>query len=108
MSTLVEFLIARISEDEAIAGMVEGGWPYRWELSTSNRRISFGHEVGPRGSVEASPARVLAECEAKRYLIDLYSASLAGNRPLAVLTELLIRFAAPYADHPDYVDEWRP
>ena len=45
------------------------------------------------------PARVLAECEAKRQLIErVGNPDWAGFRILAL----------PYADHPDYQQEWKP
>jgi hypothetical protein len=64
------------------------------------------------------PDRVLAECEAKRALVellehqsrlieeaedtgDLDPNSLDPYRALGLL-------ALPYDDHPDYRDEWRP
>jgi hypothetical protein len=57
------------------------------------------------------PARVLAECEAKRQVVEdmsfywrEYPEGLAA-RELADRT--LTRLAVPYADHPDFREEWR-
>lgn len=44
------------------------------------------------------PTRVLAECAAKRRLVE---ASAGNEKVLRILAEA-------YADHPDYRDEWRP
>jgi hypothetical protein len=56
------------------------------------------------------PARVLAECEAKRRIVELVL-----DRPIrdhgdckceSCWTLRLV--ALPYADHPDYRAEWKP
>lgn len=91
--TLTEFLLARVAEDEVRSRVLRPGYP--------------------------SPARMLAECEAKRQIVELateqqkYDEERAagwdapydpawsyGGRTLAAL-------ALPYADHPDFRDEWR-
>jgi hypothetical protein len=63
------------------------------------------------------PSRVLAECEAKRQIIDyvhtingaLDVAYPTGERGRWVIEEKVLgRMAAVYADHPDYRQEWRP
>ncbi|MEU7010383.1 DUF6221 family protein [Streptomyces sp. NPDC046332] len=68
--------------------------------------------------------RVLAEVDAKRRIIDLHALEYR-ERPERVIgesdepfcaeclgegfpCETLRLFALPYADHPDYRDEWRP
>lgn len=54
------------------------------------------------------PARVLAECEVKRRIVELFPSPApvdswdeAGERVLEML-------ALPHADHPDYRSEWTP
>ena len=98
--TLTEFLLERITEDEA-----------------ESRVQTWGQPV-PRDCWE--PERVRAECEAKRQLVagfaerehvghpadvtaDYYHQGLtsAHDRTMRVL-------AAVYADHPDYLNDWRP
>lgn len=61
------------------------------------------------------PARVLAECEAKRLIVHRHHAphECPGNGPQTYYrTELgcpTVRdLALPYADHPDYDEAWRP
>lgn len=63
------------------------------------------------------PARVLAECEAKRRIVKeieaLRGQRLAppGSASLIMdysLDRALRHLALPYADHPDYDDAWRP
>ena len=113
MSDLAEFLLARIAEDERVAKVAD---------------IGVGHGVRPdelwtitnppRGEVCATPARVIAECEAKRRIVERLDAYLTENAETEPegLWELLddhawatlYNLAAPYADHPDYREEWKP
>lgn len=76
--TLVDFLYARIAEDEkdAIITWGEGDWPWKvW---------------------------ILRECEAKRRIVeDQASIYEAHNLVLQLL-------AQSYADYPDYRQEWTP
>ncbi len=92
--TLSEFLLARIAEDE------------------ENWRDWLREESpGPW-------AQLLAECEAKRHLVELFvSADTHAKRhldvPMLALTagayESALRvLSRPYADHPDFRPEWRP
>jgi hypothetical protein len=63
------------------------------------------------------PARVLAECEAKRQIVEdfqvlhrdyreTHSETTEARRFQAMVT--VARLASVYADHPDYREEWRP
>ena len=124
MTDLAEFLLARITEDEAIADRAE-------ELPGSHR----GHPAAtaplwtvsepPRGDVCATPGRIRAEDDAKRRIVELHrprnssrdryfccrecdvqygdSDSTTPN----VWCRTLKRLALPYADHPDYDEAWR-
>ena len=85
--TITEFLEARIAEDEARAS---SGWARlgdsRWETS------DYGQDF-------LTPSAVLAECAAKRALLDIdfqTSALFDNHRALAAI----------YKDHPDYRTEW--
>jgi hypothetical protein len=87
MSDLIEFLLARIEEDEENVH----SW---WHLQSV-----------------AVLDRALAECEAKRRMIAHYrSVDWNRDRPdgqddAAVFLRLM---ALPYANHPDYRSHWRP
>jgi len=116
---LVEFLLARITEDEAAAraafrtvdGRDVGGW--YWSnagdavfVDDSEQVVACGpwqqlmHQPSAHHIARWDPERVVAECAAKRRVIEL-----ARGRPgRAVLRHL----ALVYADHPDYRDDWRP
>jgi ribosomal 50S subunit-associated protein YjgA (DUF615 family) len=91
MTTLTEFLLARIAEDEEVARYSE------------------------------TRTRSMAECEAKRRIVDLAARMIrdANNattdkgrieRHLNVVsaTAILHALAALYAGHPDYDETWRP
>ena len=91
MSDLATFLLARIAEDEAEARE----WGSPWEENL------------------VQPARVLAECEAKRAIVEQAESAEAaiegewnishGENPGWLI---LAHLAAVYADHPDYRQEW--
>lgn len=105
MSTvnLTEFLLARIAEDMNVAVDCEVLVPlgYTW------RSISWMHGANREHGRRWAPERVLAECEAKRKTIDrLNDHAWVGS--YAVRDVLLSLLAAPYADHPDYRQEWAP
>jgi hypothetical protein len=109
--TLVDFLLARITEDEA--AVTEPNW---WTHGETPWKIE---DLGELTTILAvDPRRVLAECEAKRRIVDMhgpdhdcqmpsrYNQVLrhAGNgfRPCPTLRALAI----PYAGHPDCREEW--
>lgn len=143
--TLVEFLLARIDEDEAVARVEfshNEDWPDdmadfgEWAADHDAREAMFNQQ--PHGSdcgwrmgemwdpcSCGYPARVLAECEAKRRIVarhvpidyegpapdfqprqacricrDEYQ-----DEPLWQCLDLR-DMAAIYADHPDYQQEW--
>ena len=142
MTTLTDFLLARIAEDEAAAREAQE-WTYQQEaewwaegewwlegvcMSTIGSGHTGSHIVGYSYSDQTAehiarhdPARVLAECEAKRRIAEehvnegaLDGLSYCGtcedrrkhdaaNWPCVTIRAL----AAVYADHPDYREEWR-
>jgi hypothetical protein len=106
MTDLREFLRARVAEDEAVArGVIDG------------TTLDMAEEL-PIGCW--SERRVLAECEAKRAIIDLHPRCRPDSPDTHCVCECewsgcsegecqtLRALALPYADHPDYLDEWRP
>lgn len=84
---IIEFLEARISDDEARAGR---GWACigesRWELT------NYGQDI-------LTPAGILAECAAKRELVEVWSDEHGGHHVLRALATI-------YKDHPDYDEKW--
>lgn len=139
MSGLVEFLLARIAEDEAAAHAASpGGWRYGdvesvaggtlydetrtiaslvYEQPEDHDGTVVRHLLTPEADANGrhiarhDPARVLAECEAKRRIVKLawhhfgdedYAAGMEHAKE-----EALRILAAVHATHPDYRDEWR-
>jgi hypothetical protein len=99
--TLTGFLLARVAEDQIDADDFhsrdcESMWPTPFPCTCGY------------------PARVLAECEAKRRIVaaaKTFQIALAHKRGQfgelwRVESVLLGELAAVYSDHPDYREEW--
>ena len=114
MTTLTEFLLARIAEDEAPSRV-----RVRPEFVNRVVYLSTGYAEGSQRMLDGKvmteeewaaitepvppTARVLAECDAKRRIVEMAVDGYEYN-PNPTLRYL----AAVYADHPDYREEWRP
>ena len=123
--SLDEFLLARIAEDRRVA----------MEASGANGRVEWNADAigeGPAGPrsvehvVRHDPARVLADCSAKRRIVLAcrdarpetaflgthlpgrgdFPAPVHGQHQLAAVVLALL--ALPYAGHRHYRPEWRP
>lgn len=108
MSDVAEFLLARYDEDEAVARKAISASTREWVARSSQVVTDDLFEVA-KASVPTAlhmarhdPARVLADCEAHRGIVGL-----AKEQP-ETFAEALRWLAEPYADHPDYRQEWRP
>jgi hypothetical protein len=111
MSELTDFLLARITEDGAVARATSGQpWSAtvpRMVHADGGFRIksryvaSTDHDEDRAHIARWDPARVLAECEAKRRIVEFY----AGPHGLHYSLQFL---ALPYADHEAYREEWQP
>jgi hypothetical protein len=104
---LVDFLLARIAEDEAVAhGAV------RW--SEGATQWASDGEPDWQHIARWDPARVLAECESKRRIVaeltDMAEQDEMGYHDRAPLFALgvLRLLALPHASHPVYRAEWTP
>lgn len=94
--TLTQFLMDRISEEES-------AWYEGVMLPTTPRFSDISHHM-------------MAEAEAKRQIVKLaimagLDKALQGTQPAGreqALIEVLMLLATPYADHPDYREEWKP
>jgi Family of unknown function (DUF6221) len=123
---LDEFLLARIAEDKRIAVDAAAAAGQEPRGSGAQPPAATGPQPIAAHVARHGPARVLAECSARRRIVlacrdvrpDL---SFLGRRPpgmadfpltprgeheLAALTLALP--ALPYAEHHDYRAEWRP
>jgi hypothetical protein len=104
MSDLVEFLRARLDEDEQVARPSLGA--ERWSPEAINM-YAPGLGAGTLAHIARhDPARVLREVEAKRQLIAHLIEFMEGD--YAPWNEDALKIIAlPYADHPSYREEWR-
>lgn len=134
---IVEFVRARLDEDEAVAQAAEPS-PWRWADPgyAYGKGIKYGLLAGEGNLnrvvllaaasdawpskynaaqiVHWQPARALREVESKRLIVD----GLCTARGLVSLVAvygttdpeqwILRLLALPYADHPDYRQEWKP
>ena len=137
MDDLITWLRARLDEDEAAALAVrddrygdndgvgwkrwaidapdDGSWPRLSALGVDLAHSYADNVITPqRGEHIArwDPARVLAEVDAKRRMVDrLWDDSEGILRPgiaSGTARPVLELLALPYADHPDYREGWRP
>ncbi len=69
--------------------------------------IDGGSSLSPGDRVAYHPARVLAECEAKRRIVEAHGSQLDARGEVYWSPE--VRYLAQvYSDHPDYDEAWRP
>jgi hypothetical protein len=118
--TLTGFLLARIDEDYEVAW---GAEPSPWREGAWDGQSRGAREVlGRHGDVTAvcyyggtyghvlrfDPSRVIRDLAAKRRIVER-AADVGFGYPSHHLAQgILALLALPYADHPDYRDEWRP
>lgn len=121
--TITEFLLTRIAEDDAAARETMENVEYRcspeegWLVVRGNSCC----DCGAGGYVEYGPDRLLAECAAKRAIVDLHFecrwagvpsgcsicrtlSSIPDTYPCRTVRHL----AAVYDSHPDYDETWKP
>lgn len=110
--SITEFLLARIAEDEAVAVAAE---PHEEWISVG--KIEDGGMDTADGEHVArwSPARVMAECKAKRRIVDEHGDDggfcatchdYYEHDGIRHPCPTLLALAQPYADHPDYDPAW--
>ena len=104
MTDLAAWLLAAIAKDEADAREASGERLWRWSQHGDMVIADSGHMQ------RFTPARMLAECAAKRRII-------LRHRPTGGIgcecSEVwpcpnLLDLAQPYADRPGYRAEWKP
>lgn len=131
--TITEFLLARIADDEANAraaiaddGDSDEGFAGQYAKliqppsGVGLAQGGFGEAAARMIATYAVPRRVLAECEAKRRIVDtsermMLDADDAENQMsakermfAATCAHANLRaLASVYADHPDFAPEWR-
>jgi hypothetical protein len=110
VNDLADFLLARIDEESALASAADQDAQQLGPITDDLPAASEDHRVAHM--FRWSPARVLAECEARRRIVEDYLAQLDSHRAgwdARTPRDLAVRaLALPYADHADYRPEWRP
>jgi hypothetical protein len=128
MSDLTDFLLACITEDEAAAAHAAAeshGPAWEWDgnpvgsVGPPPMRMAADlySDVGAH-IARWDPARVLAECDAKRQIVDYARAcdTAADEQPdepfpggSSYATTVMLRLlAVPYSGHEDFRPEWKP
>jgi len=119
--TLVEFLEARVAEDELTAdAAIEGAADWHVLYAYRDIKDGDGDQVVLADSrypttgqathiARHSPARVLRQCDATRAIISEYLRLDAfGDLPGRLATESALRqLACVHADHADFDPAWR-
>lgn len=129
--TLVEFVTARLDEDERVAlAAAPGPWTANAEcdevLAVDGIHVADGFSLSGaqlRATVDHiarhDPASVLRDVAAKRMVVAAwasYDEATPYNERAALLVDgakramacAIFAFAKTYADHPDYDESWRP
>ena len=138
MSDLIEFLRARLNEDErAAVWAMQGPWRLHripadsaWQITGTSGTHSVAR-IPDSGQNEGTvrhialhdPARVLREVEAKRAIVERHQLGSWHSHVLDADVKTcracgtpdedwpcpdLRLLALPYSDHPDYREDWRP
>lgn len=138
---LASWLLEQIAEDERRAKAMATEYPTPWDVADRGwmaRVVADGphfhevirveqHQVSETAwltdviqHVETwNPDRVLAECDAKRKLVEFWSQAYTNPKDVAFTGPVwdrvranaqwtLRKLALPYADRPGYQEEWRP
>lgn len=116
MSDLIEFLRARLDEDERIASdaLEHGsGTDHRYHAAPGGGFLG-GIALGSH-HYRHNPTRELSVVKADRAIVALYERQAAKASENAMqedrawtLEPVLCHLAAIWSDHPDYLAEWRP
>jgi hypothetical protein len=100
VTDLAAWLLEQITEDEADAREASDERLWRWSQHGDMIIADSGHMQ------RFTPARMLAECAAKRRMVTLFSAMLVHYWYRQSAGEGLRILALPYRDRPGWRDEW--
>lgn len=127
-AALTDFLLARYAEDYEVAyGAAPSPWKEgAWDGTSDGPREVLDAHGGVAGRcyyggtyghvLRFDPTRVLADIEAKRRIVEELAIPYIAERRRLMNgqpswgdehPELLRWLALPYADHPDYREEWK-
>ena len=121
MSDLVEFLTARLDEDdEAALDMLARDWTLtgRDVMAAGFVIAEASSDLTARHIAHYDPARSRREIEAKRQHLARYQGALLrqqaepgderNNGYVVAMSQVLQDDTAVYSGHPDYDEAWRP
>jgi hypothetical protein len=98
VNDITTFLLQRIAEDEAVIP----------ESLRKDRIDNFITWDMDRLTADVGATRWLADCEAKRRIVDDLGNYRQPHDPDWTTAQVVLKLLAlPYADHPDYREEWR-
>jgi hypothetical protein len=110
VNDLADFLLARIDEESSLASAADRDAQTRGPITDELRAGPDDRRVAHM--FRWSPARVIADCEGKRRIVEDYLAQLNSHRSgwdaRAPRDYALRALALAYDDHPDYRGEWKP
>lgn len=117
MADLVEFLRARLDEDERVTrGEITRREVWQRKLDQMRRvgeMVAIGLIDYDEPGAPGDPGRVLAEVETKRQIIKLHASTETLAKPKCTQCDwqrwpcpTLRLLTLPYADHPDYDPAW--
>lgn len=135
MSDIVDFLTARLDDDERIAADLIAGPRWRaesnsvWEVDDDDQVCRAGTAEDAEHIARHDPARVLADVAAKRAILASHREALVEERDMheidwpteqrgrveqaaaaakvGVLRAAVESLAQPYADHSDFDPAWK-
>ncbi len=100
MTTLTEFLLARIAQDEADANVIR---KVEGDLGDGACWIVHAMDNAVWDAPTVSSRRMLAEVEMQRWMVETFGVTDYSRYDDP---KIMRRLALPYADHPDYREEW--
>ncbi len=109
MQDLIEFLTARLAEDERKVTAMQ-----RERLRVETAPIFQGQNMGWLAGVDifVNPDRWQAEIDLKRKLLEGHEPDIHrcayGDHVIGDQCEMQRLLAVPYAGHPDFEEAWRP
>ena len=132
---LTEFLLARIAEDEAVARAAQHQEQPTWRADFHSRD-AMGRKFSVLGSsgqfrssdavdhvVRFQPSRVIAECEAKRRIVESFEIAVHDSDAANIYPEpsnayaqkvtdfgyrVIWELSQPYLPHSEFRSEWTP
>jgi hypothetical protein len=122
VTALVDFLLARITEERQLADHAEDVWLTIGPDLTPRDGTAHGPDDWMKRSafdLNINPWFIQKQCDAKLRMVELaqrYDRWFGAGRgdfasmqaKWATMNHALNLLALPYADHPDYRKEWRP